>query len=153
MPSPAHLFMISDPFSYGQPNPGSDRSALTEPDSSPSGLNLTTCQSLISCPLPLCARSVWWPRTGLFHCVYKDWGHFNFYFVNQEDHFNCCLGIVDASVCAFLFVLFTQWDKMVLHSCASSNRVGLCPHSWQNVNIQAYWGEFWGISFNNNWTC
>lgn len=43
-----------------QPNPGSDRSALTQPESSPSGLSSTMCQSLVSCPPPasLCARPV-----------------------------------------------------------------------------------------------
>lgn len=73
-------------------------------DSSPSGLSSTTCQSLTSCPLSaspaLCARTVWWPRTDLFHCVYKDWGQFSFYSVNWEDCCSYSLRFVDATVIA-----------------------------------------------------
>lgn len=99
--TPADLFMIPDPFSYGWPNPGADRSALTEPVSIPSGLSSTT---LYQNPALASYRpfSLRWQRLRS---------------VSWEDHFSFCLGLVDAQ-CAFSPVLFTDLYSSRLAKCS-----------------------------------
>lgn len=88
----AHLFMILHPFSYVQPNPGTDRLAFTarqpslrtELDNMPEPDFLPSPSSLCQSPCP-----------DLFDCVYRIRGHCSFCSASWEDQFSFCLGFVD----------------------------------------------------------